>query len=68
MIPWTEELGRLQFMGSQRVGHDCVTDTHTTSSLGWSMDVRKGNHRPEAGAGFSGLSVHLASSRGSCMS
>ena len=21
-IPWTEELGRLQFMGWQRVGHD----------------------------------------------
>ena len=21
-IPWTEELGGLQFMGSQRVGHD----------------------------------------------
>ena len=21
-IPWTQELGRLQFMGSQRVGHD----------------------------------------------
>ena len=21
-IPWTEELGRLQFMGSQRVGDD----------------------------------------------
>ena len=21
-IPWTEERGRLQFMGSQRVGHD----------------------------------------------
>ena len=21
-IPWTEELGRLQFMGSQRVRHD----------------------------------------------
>ena len=21
-IPWTEELGTLQFMGSQRVGHD----------------------------------------------
>ena len=21
-IPWTEELSRLQFMGSQRVGHD----------------------------------------------
>ena len=27
-IPWTEELGGLQSMGSQRVGHDCVTNTH----------------------------------------
>ena len=27
-IPWTEELGRLQSMGSQRVGHDFGT-THT---------------------------------------
>ena len=26
-IPWTEEPGRLQSMGSQRVGHDCVTFT-----------------------------------------
>ena len=24
-IPWTEEPGRLQSMGSQRVGHDFVT-------------------------------------------
>ena len=24
-IPWTEDPGRLQFMGSQRVGHDSVT-------------------------------------------
>ena len=24
-IPWTEEPGRLQSMGSQRVGHDGVT-------------------------------------------
>ena len=24
-IPWTEEPGGLQSMGSQRVGHDCVT-------------------------------------------
>ena len=29
-IPWTEEPGRLQSMGSQRVGHDSVT----FSSLG----------------------------------
>ena len=27
-IPWTEEPGRLQFMGSQRVGHDVVTKPH----------------------------------------
>ena len=26
-IPWTEELGRLPSMGSQRVGHDWVTNT-----------------------------------------
>ena len=24
-IPWTEKLGRLQFLGSQRVRHDCAT-------------------------------------------
>ena len=28
-IPWTEELGRLQSMGSQRVGHNWATKTHT---------------------------------------
>ena len=28
-IPWTEESGRLQFMGLPRVGHDWVTNTHT---------------------------------------
>ena len=27
-IPWTEEVGRLQFMGSQRIGHKLVTE-HT---------------------------------------
>ena len=27
-IPWTEELGRLQSMGLQRVGHYCVTNFH----------------------------------------
>jgi len=29
IIPWTEEPGRLQCMGSQRVRHDWVTNTHT---------------------------------------
>ena len=27
-IPWTEERGRLQPMGSQRLGHDFVTKLH----------------------------------------
>ena len=27
-IPWSEEPGRLQSMGSQRVGHDGATNTH----------------------------------------
>ena len=25
-IPWTEEPGGLQYMGSQRIGHDLVTN------------------------------------------
>ena len=28
-IPWTEEPGRLQFVGSQRVGHDLSDLAHT---------------------------------------
>ena len=28
-IPWTEQPGRLQSMGSQRIGHDWATNTHT---------------------------------------
>ena len=31
-IPWTEELGELQSMGLQRVGHDRATNTHTDGS------------------------------------
>ena len=34
-IPWTEEPGGLQFMGSQRVGHDWVTHTHTQPNYWW---------------------------------
>ena len=30
-IPWMEEVGRLQSMGSQRVGHDWATSLHFTS-------------------------------------
>ena len=32
-IPWTEELGGLQSMGSQRVGHNGVTHTHTHNAI-----------------------------------
>ena len=31
LIPWTEELGRLQWMGLQRVGHSQVTHTHANT-------------------------------------
>ena len=31
-IPWTEEPGRLQSMGSQRIGHDWSTNTCTSLS------------------------------------
>ena len=34
-IPWTEEPGRLQSMGSQRVGHDLVTLLHLTYGRKW---------------------------------
>ena len=32
-IPWTEESGRLQFMGSQRVGHNWMTFTSGNSGV-----------------------------------
>ena len=42
-IPWTEEPGGLQFMGSQRVGHNLVTNTRTLPTLfgfgGWARAI-----------------------------
>ena len=32
--PWTEELSRLEYLGSQRVGHDWVTNTHHRGNRG----------------------------------
>jgi len=32
-IPWIEEAGGLQSVGSQRVGHNWVTNTHTATNL-----------------------------------
>jgi len=34
-IPWTEEPGRLQSMGSQRVGHDRVTSLSLFTFMHW---------------------------------
>ena len=39
-IPWTEEPGRLQSMGSQRVGHDWATSLHFTSPLKQEPELR----------------------------
>ena len=36
-IPWAEEPGRLQFMGSQRVGHNLVTKRQQLGELGASF-------------------------------
>ena len=40
-IPWTEELGRLQSMGSLRVGHDLSDLTHLSLSC-----IGEGNGNP----------------------
>ena len=34
-IPWTEEPGRLQSMGSPRVGHDSVTSLSLFTFMHW---------------------------------
>ena len=34
-IPWTEEPGRLQSMGSRRVGHNCVTSLSLFTFMQW---------------------------------
>ena len=43
-IPWTGEPGRLQSMGSQRVGHDWATSLHFTSRLFCSEHNRHFRH------------------------
>ena len=34
-IPWTQEPGRLQSMGSRRVGHDCATSLSLFTFMHW---------------------------------
>ena len=49
-IPWTEEPGRLQSMGSLRVGHDCATSLSFTfimvnqSLFSTTLDFIQGGH------------------------
>jgi len=38
-IPWTEEPGRLQSMGSQRVGHDWATSLRCMVNLDWTKHL-----------------------------
>ena len=51
VIPWTEEIGGLQSMGSQRVRHDSATEharahthTHTHTPQGKSREQLKGRN------------------------
>ena len=60
-IPWTEKPGGLQFVGSQRVGHDCVTNTHTRTAGGLlrSGDYQaNGGHHGEEKMFLAALSLH----------
>ena len=41
--PWTEEPGQLQFMGSQRVGHNLVTKTTTGEGEPRERGIKKPN-------------------------
>ena len=43
-IPWTEEAGRLQSMGSQRVSHDRVTKHAHTHIENWNVLVSHKSH------------------------
>ena len=38
-IPWTEELGGLQSIGSQRIGYDWATNTFIPSDLFYNSNI-----------------------------
>ena len=47
-IPWTKEPGRLQLLGSQRVGHTWATEqacTHTHTHIPWKVPNTTGRFR-----------------------
>ena len=45
-IPWTEDPGRLQSLGSQRVGHDWATWLHFTSTIVWPQKNNREGTQP----------------------
>ena len=52
-IPWTEEAGRLQSMGSQRVGHNWATNNIFTFFFHWGLgEERQGSSHTPCYAGW----------------
>ena len=54
-IPWTEEPGVLQYMGSQRVGHDLATKSnHLEEDMATHFSILAGeSHGQRSLAGYS---------------
>ena len=60
-IPWTEKAGRLQSMGSQRVGHDWATSLHFTSLEAYKRPANRKDTKYETNSwGKSSSSVSLS--------
>ena len=57
--PWTEKPGGLRLVGSQRVGQDWVSNTHTGSSLGEQRHLWKLHGRGQPAASAWGRASHL---------
>ena len=55
-VPWTEEPGRPQSMGSQRVGHNLATNTHQ-DKLEQSRRGLRGCLPPRRAQGIGSISV-----------
>ena len=56
-IPWTEESGGLQSMGSHGVGHDWATNTHTHSQ--WEYSWHFPNYKPVVCSTSKSLFLHF---------
>ena len=69
-IPWTEEPGRLQSMGSQRIGHDWATNTLTVCTSHCRpyfplCALRTGTGRQHASGSSTGLTIRQTGLRSS---